>query len=172
MKWQVNVGDILDIPADVLICSANVYLNMSGGVGGAFLLRYGPAMQAELQRYLFDHGDRHVDQGDVIVTMPCGSPYRAVLHAVGVDGFYESSSAVVTEVLRSSLTHAAGLEAQTVALTAIATGYGRLPWTEFASGLSDVVQQEFPPIKRVVIGVRSQDAADELVRYVPSLKRA
>jgi O-acetyl-ADP-ribose deacetylase (regulator of RNase III) len=45
MKWHVHPGDILDIPADVLVSSANVYLTLSGGVGGAFLRRYGVAMQ-------------------------------------------------------------------------------------------------------------------------------
>ena len=39
MLWRLCVGDILDVPADVLVCSANVYLNLSGGVGGAFALR-------------------------------------------------------------------------------------------------------------------------------------
>ena len=52
MKWLVRGGDILDVSADVLICSANVYLNLSGGVGGAFLLRYGTSMQDALQDYL------------------------------------------------------------------------------------------------------------------------
>jgi hypothetical protein len=43
MKWTVKSGNILDENADVLICSANVFLNLSGGVGGAILLRCGDA---------------------------------------------------------------------------------------------------------------------------------
>src|SRR5262245_10667602 len=82
MRWQVHQGDLLDVPTDVLVCSANVYLALSGGVGGAFLLRYGPAMQEALQRYLSERGIRHVEQGDVVPMPPCGGPYRAVLHAV------------------------------------------------------------------------------------------
>src|SRR5882757_5821312 len=99
MLWQVHLGDLLDVPADVLVCSANVYLALSGGVGGAFLLRYGPGMQDALQHFLTERGIRHVERGDVIQMPPCGSPYRAVLHAVAVDGFYKSSSAVIAEVL-------------------------------------------------------------------------
>jgi hypothetical protein len=34
VRWTVKCGDILDEPADVLICSANIFLNLSGGVGG------------------------------------------------------------------------------------------------------------------------------------------
>ena len=52
VKWSLKHGDLLDEPADVLVCSANVFLNLSGGVGGAFLLRYGGQMQEELHRYL------------------------------------------------------------------------------------------------------------------------
>src|SRR6476659_2886089 len=91
MLWQLHHGDILDVPADVLVCSANVYLTLSGGVGGALLLRYGPEMQAVLSRHLADRVLRHVERGSVVEAPPCGSPYRAVIHAVAVDGFYESS---------------------------------------------------------------------------------
>lgn len=45
MRWTLKSGDILDEPADVLVCSANVFQNLSGGVGGAILLRYGDAVQ-------------------------------------------------------------------------------------------------------------------------------
>jgi len=38
-KWYVRHGDVLDVAADALVCPANVYLNLSGGVGGAFSLR-------------------------------------------------------------------------------------------------------------------------------------
>src|SRR4051812_30921239 len=107
MRWSVHQGDILDVPADVLVCSANVYLNLSGGVGGAFLLRHGPAMQEALHRHLAERGIRHVNQGDVVRMPPCGGPYRAVLHAVAVDGFYESSPEVITAVVRESLRQSA-----------------------------------------------------------------
>src|SRR5437763_11221519 len=52
MHWRIRHGDILDEPADVLICSANPFLTLSGGVGGALLLRYGPSLQSELNEYL------------------------------------------------------------------------------------------------------------------------
>jgi O-acetyl-ADP-ribose deacetylase (regulator of RNase III) len=62
MQWQLYNGDILDVPADVLICCANVYLTLSGGVGGAFQLRYGPSMQLALFKYLSDRKVRHVER--------------------------------------------------------------------------------------------------------------
>lgn len=172
MRWQVYQGDILDLPADVLVCSANVFLALSGGVGGAFLLRYGPAMQESLQHYLTERGIRHVERGDVISLPPCGSPYRAVLHGVAVNGVYESSPTVVAEVLAESLRQAAALAARTVALTAVATGYGRMSISDFAVGLRRVVGETFPPLERVTIGLRSSFDAEELLAQMPELERA
>ena len=172
MRWQVYQGNILDVSADVLVCSANVFLALSGGVGGAFLLRYGPAMQEALQCYLNERGIRHVERGDVISLPSCGSPYRAVLHAVAVNGFYESSPTVVAEILTESLRQAAALTASTVALTAVATGYGRMSMPDFAVGLRRVVGDAFPPLERVTIGLRSSFDAEELLALMPELERA
>ena len=41
MRLHIKSGDILEEAADVLVCPANVYLNMSGGVNGAILLKGG-----------------------------------------------------------------------------------------------------------------------------------
>jgi O-acetyl-ADP-ribose deacetylase (regulator of RNase III) len=48
MRWTIKHGNIIDESADALICSANVMLNLSGGVGADLLGRYGLAMQKEL----------------------------------------------------------------------------------------------------------------------------
>jgi O-acetyl-ADP-ribose deacetylase (regulator of RNase III) len=139
MRWQVHQGDILDVQADVLVCPANVYLALSGGVGGAFLLRYGPAMQEALQQYLAGRG--------------------------------VSSPAVVARVLAESLRQAAALVARTVALTAVATGYGRMSMRDFAAGLRLVIVEAFPPLQRVTVGLRSSDDVEELLALIPELER-
>lgn len=114
MQWQVHQGDILDVPADVLICSANVYLTLSGGVGGALLLRYGPEMQQRLNAHLQTLGTRHVAPGEVVAVDGCSSPYLAVLHAVAVDAFYESTVESVAAVVSLALRRAAERSAATV----------------------------------------------------------
>jgi O-acetyl-ADP-ribose deacetylase (regulator of RNase III) len=169
MRWLVRHGDILDVPADVLICSANVYLTLSGGVGGAFLLRYGPDMQTALQQYLANRGVRHVEQGDVIEMPPCGSPYRAVLHAVAVDGFYASSPAIVADVVKASLRRAAELSARTIALAGLAMGYGRLSVADFAEGLRQAMGYTMPPVEDVVVSLRSRYDVEELQALLPEL---
>ena len=169
MRWSVYYGDLLDVPAEGLVCSANVFLNLSGGVGGAFLLRHGPAMQDLLHRYLADRSIRHVGRGEVIAMPSCGSPYRVVLHAIAVDGFYDSSPEIVTAVTRAALRRAAGLSIRTVALAALATGYGRMSMSDYARGLSPILREEFPPIEQVTIGLRSASDVEELVNCLPLL---
>ena len=52
MKWILKCKNIVDETADVLVCSANVSLNLSGGVGAELLGRYGVTMQKALHDVL------------------------------------------------------------------------------------------------------------------------
>lgn len=162
MRWTVRAGDILAEPADALICSANPLLTLSGGVGGAFLLRYGDGMQRELEQHLRDNRRSFVPQGTVVACSPNGSPYLVVIHAVAVDAFYESSAEIVRDVLVKALQVAAQRGARTVALAALATGYGRLPVSDFADGARAVFSHSFHPVEEVVIVVRQQEDAMRL----------
>lgn len=162
MRWSVKQGDILDVQADVLVCSANPWLNLSGGVGGDILLRYGPQMQEELHRLLAGKGLRSVPQGEVVPCDPCGTPYKAVLHAVAVDCFYGSSPQVIEAVVSRALALAASLGATKVALTALATGYGRMSIPDFAGGLALILPLEFPPVAEVVVCLRNRGDAELL----------
>ncbi|MEM9414742.1 MAG: macro domain-containing protein [Planctomycetota bacterium] len=150
-EWRLIASDILDVAADVLICSANPHLNLSGGVGGSFLLRYGDEMQRLLHQSLEAQGKRFVDQGEVIAMPPCGSPYQAVLHAVGVDGFYQSSPKIVGDVVSKALGIADEYGAEHVALSAIATGFGRMPVADFADGIRHLLKVNYSSIRRVTI---------------------
>ncbi|HET6248757.1 MAG TPA: macro domain-containing protein [Tepidisphaeraceae bacterium] len=161
-RWKLTHGDILDKPADVLVCSANVYLNLSGGVGGALLLRYGDAMQRELHRWLAERNRRFISPGMVVATSPCGAPYRAVLHAVAVDAFYQSSPALIRSAVLTAMEMSANLSAKRVALAALATGYGRMSMKQFAEGIAPLIGSPHLPIDDVTICVRTAADAEEL----------
>ena len=103
-----------------------------------------------------------MQQGEVVTTSPCGSPYQAVLHAVAVDGFYQSSPQIVGTVVAKSLAMAADLGAKRVALTALATGYGRLSMRQFAEGIAPLVGSEYPQIQEIVLCVRNKADVEEL----------
>jgi O-acetyl-ADP-ribose deacetylase (regulator of RNase III) len=59
----IRQGEILDCKADYLICSGNAWLNMSGGVNGALLEKYGEHLQKELHDYLLGTGKKAVPPG-------------------------------------------------------------------------------------------------------------
>ena len=164
MRWTVKQGDILAEPADVLVCSANVLLNLSGGVGGEILRRYGDAMQKELHCYLADRNLPHAQPGDVIPTACCGTPFKAVLHAVAVDAFYGSSAELVRSTVTTALRMAASLGARKIALVALATGYGRLSILDFAEAIKPLSTLELPSIGEVVVCLPGADQAAGLAR--------
>lgn len=166
MDWIVKNGDILDEPADALICSANPFLTLSGGVGGALHLRYGDHLCRELEAYLEERGKRYLDRGSVVVTRPAGVPYKAVIHGVAVDGMYDSSVEIVTGVLRGALSAAGEAGAKRVAVTALATGYGRLSVEDFARGVAGLAGETFGPVERATIVLRDADDTDAIRRVL------
>jgi O-acetyl-ADP-ribose deacetylase (regulator of RNase III) len=171
VEWFVYHGDILDVSADILVCPANVFLTLSGGIGGAFALRYGDSMQRRLNEFLSEKKVRHVNQGDIVEMQGNPSHFQAVLHAVAVDGFYDTNQEVMANVVESSLRRAAALDANSVALSAIGTGYGRQSIADFGFSLSRVVGMDFRPIEFVIVGLRSLSDVEEILRQLPILKQ-
>lgn len=85
MRWTIKTGNIVDEPAEVLVCSANPHLTLSGGVGADLLARYGPAMQTILQQVVRQRTPHFIPQGEVVSYSDAALPYRAILHAVAID---------------------------------------------------------------------------------------
>ena len=169
-EWHIVAANAATLRADVLVCPANVFLTLSGGVGGELLLQYGDAMQGELRSWLAERGLRFVRQGDIIETSGGGSPYRAVLHAIAVDGFYQSSRDVVGRLISQCLDRANELGAASVVLPALATGYGRLPIQDFARSLLPMVDRTYTSIRRVTICVRRAGDIEIVRGTIPDLK--
>jgi O-acetyl-ADP-ribose deacetylase len=164
--WTVKCGNILDEPADVLICSANVSLNLSGGVGADLLQRYGPKMQAELHKLIAKRSPRAAMRGEVIEYVDEALPYRAILHAVAVDGWYESTPKVIQQITALALVKAKGLGARNAALTALATGFGNLSLEQFAEGVRPLLSVDFDPVKEVCICLMEDYRATELAGHL------
>lgn len=169
-KWLLKQKNILDEPADVLICSANVNLLLSGGVGADLLARYGNTMQEALLTRLQPRNPRCAQRGEIFSYSGPEMPYLAVLHAVAINGWYESSTEAITDLVRRALKLAAGKGARTVALTALATGFGRLTFAEFAEGIKPLLSESFPPISEVVICLLLDFQAEDLARHVPEIQ--
>src|SRR6185436_483244 len=103
MRWTLKAGNILDEPADVLVCSANPHLTLSGGVGADLLARHGSAMQSALEEIVRHRTPHFVPQGEVVPYSDATLPYRAILHAVAIDGWYDSSPQIVEKTVATAL---------------------------------------------------------------------
>ncbi len=165
-KWLVKHGNIIDEPADILICSANVSLNLSGGVGADLLGRYGRKMQQELHRAIASRTPRTARLGEVIGYADNSLPYKAILHAVGVDGWYQTTSEIVEQTVRKALLMAGEMGARKVALTALATGFGNLSLEEFAAAIRPLMAVDFSPVSEVCLCLMEDYRASALAGFL------
>lgn len=166
MKIIVKAGDVLDEEVDVLICTANPWLAMSGGVNGAILSRGGRDVQAELQAQYKSRGKGSVPAGTVLRTGPGPLRVKHILHAVGVTPFYESSVELVATLLQTALQEASRLGAKVVATPAIATGYGPLSMEQFAQACRAALAADYPGLDETRVVLRTQEDADVVARTV------
>ena len=163
MNLLVKVGDVLDEPTDVLICPANPWLNLSGGVNGEILRRGGESIQNELQSYLQSVGRPAVEAGTVVRTGPGPLPAKDILHVVAIDPFYGSSVDLVRRTLETAFALAQSLGASKVSMPMVATGYGPLDARQFSGALASIFTRDWAPVEEVIVVVRCDEDA-EIVR--------
>ncbi|MGY8770282.1 MAG: macro domain-containing protein [Pirellulales bacterium] len=140
MNVKILIGNVLDQAADVLISTANPWLNLSGGVNGAILACKGETIQAELHTYLKSKGLTAVPAGTVIQTSAGSLPFHHILHAVAIDPFYDSSIQLVEQTLNTAFELADSLGAKSISTPTLATGYGPLTIEAFAQAFKKVIQ--------------------------------
>ena len=164
MNTEVLVGDVLDVPADVLVSTANPWLQMTGGVNLAIILRpKGEHVHEELQRHLPATGPRMVDPGTVVRTGPGSLPVKHILHAVAIDPSYDSSVELVANTITTALAQARDLGARVVTMPALATGFGPLSVDDFAAALKQALARDWSPLEALKVVLKDEDAA-EVVR--------
>jgi O-acetyl-ADP-ribose deacetylase (regulator of RNase III) len=154
--------DILNVPADGLICSANPDLNLSGGVGGALLLRYGSQLQEELHGQARLRSPRLIPPGIAVLTTTTGLPWKAIAHAVAINTFYETNAAVIADTYLSALTQLDAVGCRTVTAACIGCGYGRCPDDEFARAIQLLRTKDLPADQIVTFVTRNPDLFDLL----------
>jgi O-acetyl-ADP-ribose deacetylase len=162
MKIKIKVGDVLAESADVLISTANPWLNLSGGVNGAIREAVGPDLQTELHEFLKLRGLSAVPAGTVVRTSAYTLPFKHILHAVAIDPFYDSSLDLVQSTFAKALDMALELQALTVSSPTLATGYGPLSIGEFGTAIAPVLKT--PNLKSMALSlvVRHDEQTREL----------
>jgi O-acetyl-ADP-ribose deacetylase len=159
-RWQIAKGDILDFVADGLICSANVQLNLSGGVGGAILLRYGNEMQRWLHRYLGEKNLRHLPAGECVFAPSCGTSYIAVAHAISIDGFYDTNAELIDKTYLAAINGLAERKCRSIVAACLGCGYGRFPPAEFAEVIKRLCYKSYDQIDRITLVTSNQEIVE------------
>lgn len=163
MKVEVFAGNIIEVPADVLVSTANPWLQMTGGVNLAIIVRpKGDDVFAELQDYLRSTGKKMVDPGTVVCTGPGSLPVKKILHAVSIDPSYDSSIELVAKTTVTALSQAQKLDARIVTLAALATGFGPLMMEDFAKALQEALRVNWAPLETLKIVVKHEDEAAKI----------
>ncbi len=162
MKIIVKVGDVLSEPADVLISTANPWLNLSGGVNGAIREAVGTDLQSELHEFLKQQGLSAAPAGTVVRSNAYTLPFKHILHAVAIDPFYDSTSDIVEATFAKALDMALELQALTVSSPTLATGYGPMSITDFGSAVAPVLKRSALANLTLNLVVRHEDHAREL----------
>lgn len=162
MKIIIKVGDVLSEPADVLISTANPWLNLSGGVNGAIREAVGPDLQTELHELLKQRGLSAVPAGTVVRSNAYTLPFKHILHAVAIDPFYDSSTDIVEATFANALDMAWELRALSVSSPTLATGYGPMSIRDFGSAVVPALKKRTLENFTLNLVVRRDDRAREL----------
>jgi O-acetyl-ADP-ribose deacetylase (regulator of RNase III) len=160
MDVEVAVGDVLEASADVLISTANPWLNMSGGVNGA-ICEQCPEIQQELHSWLEENFKTSIPAGTATKTSAGSLPFSHIVHAVAIDPFYDSSLELVSKTLVAAFDMVLGLGAKTVSMPTLATGFGPLSHEEFGFAFRKCIIGQYQ-LERIAIVVRTEEHANAL----------
>jgi O-acetyl-ADP-ribose deacetylase (regulator of RNase III) len=167
-QWHVVHADLLELPADGLVCSANPSLNLSGGVGGALLMRYGNELQEFLHAWLQQQQLRQVPPGSVVVSPGFQSPFRHIAHAVAIDVFYDTSAELIFQTYQAALQALATAGCRTIAAACLGCGYGRCPEGEFLKSIERLIATPIENVDRVTLATTNESLAEALRSRVPA----
>ncbi|QDV24551.1 macro domain-containing protein [Aureliella helgolandensis] len=162
MQINIQVGDVLEVAADVLISTANPWLNLSGGVNGAILSAVGPPIQEELHAHLRSQGISSVPAGTVVQSSSGNLPFDCILHAVAIDPFYDSTVDLVRHTVVTALELAIKAGATTISTPTLATGYGPMSIADFGTAVAPLASESRFDGLSLTIVVRSEEHRSEL----------
>ncbi len=164
MRLTLAHGDILREQVEAIVVTANPWLNLSGGVGGALLLAGGDDVQCELHARLKQTGKTWLSAGSIVCTGPgplAADGCRLLIHAVAIDALYQTDEETVRRTLAAAFQTAADRGMQTIALPALATGCGPLSIREFCAAARPILLADWPSIQECRLVLKDADALAE-----------
>ncbi len=126
---ELEVGDITDVQADVIVNAANSTLLGGGGVDGAIHRKGGPRILEECKRLRATEWPDGLPTGNAVITSGGNLKAKHVIHTVGPvwrGGFYDEAK-LLRQAYWNSLKLAVANKLKTVAFPSISTGAYRFP---------------------------------------------
>jgi len=129
---EICRGDITRLAVDAIVNAANAHLAHGGGVAAAIARQGGPAIQAESNAWVRQHGP--VTHAHPAYTSGGNMPCKYVIHAVGPVWGEGDEGRKLVEAITGSLALADELALTSIAFPAISTGIFGFP-KELAAAL-------------------------------------
>jgi O-acetyl-ADP-ribose deacetylase (regulator of RNase III) len=139
--FQLLQGDLTDQRLDAIVNAANAYLQHGGGVAGAISRRGGPAIQAESDLWVRQHGPLAHDRP--AVTSGGDLPCKYVIHAVGPVYGQGSEDDKLAATVTGALRQAGQLGLASIAFPAISTGIFGFPRERAARVILSTISRYF-----------------------------
>lgn len=165
---ELATGDILQAPVDCLVTTANPGFQLTGGIGAHLLRELGSRYIAVVNQAVREtFGERRAGRGDMLVTGGEGTRFRHILHVAAVGPRYEVDAASLEETTWRVLRKVDDLGMRSVALPALATGFGRVPFDVAAGAMRKGLEKALPELKvldEVQIWVLSNPDMQQFIR--------
>jgi O-acetyl-ADP-ribose deacetylase (regulator of RNase III) len=138
-QLAIDVGSVLDIPAEVVVSSDDFRLTMGGGVSAAIRAAAGTALALDAAKAV----PRQV--GDVVVTTAGALPSRYVFHVVTISPSRhqepDSVSELVRRATRGCLELMQPLGVHSIVFPALGTGSAGYPIESSATAMAEVINE-------------------------------
>ncbi|MEM5827254.1 MAG: ADP-ribose-binding protein [Pyrobaculum sp.] len=166
---ELEMGDITEVEADVIVNAANSYLEHGGGVAGAIVRKGGGVIQDESREWVRKHGP--VPVGGVAVTSAGRLRARYIIHAVGPRCGVEPIEKL-REAVKNALAKAEELGAVSIAFPAISTGVFGCGYRDAAREMAEAIRETAPrltTVKKIKVVLYGAEAYREFEQVFTSV---
>jgi O-acetyl-ADP-ribose deacetylase (regulator of RNase III) len=136
-RLTIDIGSVLDIPAEVVVSSDDYVLSMGGGVSAAIRTAAGTAVVLDAAKAV------PREAGDVVVTTAGALPSRYIFHVVTIGPRQPEDLNAVAEVVqratRSGLELMQPLGVHSIVFPALGTGTAGYPIESSAAAMAEVI---------------------------------
>lgn len=133
----IEKGDITDCRVDAIVNPANTDLELGAGVAGAIAKRGGSTVQKECDDFA------PINLGGAIRTRGGLLPAKFVIHTAVMGADRKTNAGLIADATNSALAIAEEIGLKRIALPAMGTGVGEIPYAEAAKTMLDATVNYF-----------------------------